>query len=149
MEATIRKNPQWTKHLARYINASMGEPFAWGANDCTTFAIGAIEAMAQRSVVKPKLAYKTELAALRFAKRYDLKTGMETHLGAYRVGKNFQTDGDIVIVPGPEIKPGKRFYCAHVIFGKFAYGPVRYGRVAALSLDAILARPDAVVMRFD
>lgn len=37
--------PDWPERLAEYIDRKRRQPFAWGANDCATFAAGAVSAI--------------------------------------------------------------------------------------------------------
>lgn len=39
------RRPDWPSRLAAYIEATQGEPFAWGVNDCCLWACGGVAAM--------------------------------------------------------------------------------------------------------
>lgn len=41
----LRRLPRWPDLLAAYIESRRAMPFAWGGNDCFTFALGAVEAI--------------------------------------------------------------------------------------------------------
>lgn len=41
----IRRKENWPSLLAAYLHARRSMPFAWGSNDCCTFASSAVEAM--------------------------------------------------------------------------------------------------------
>jgi hypothetical protein len=40
-----RRLTGWPERLAEYVAARVSMPFAWGSNDCITFAAGAVEAI--------------------------------------------------------------------------------------------------------
>lgn len=42
---TARRLPNWPTRLDSYVCAMRDEPFAWGSNDCVSFAAGAVEAI--------------------------------------------------------------------------------------------------------
>lgn len=39
----LKRLPNWPELLARYVESKANEPFVWGANDCCSFAINAVE----------------------------------------------------------------------------------------------------------
>ncbi len=45
MRHESRRLPDWPTRLDRYVCAMRDVPFAWGVNDCVSFAAGAVEAM--------------------------------------------------------------------------------------------------------
>ena len=45
------RNEDWPERLHEYIESRRDMPFAWGTNDCVTFAAGAILAMTGRDLI--------------------------------------------------------------------------------------------------
>lgn len=42
---TVQRLPDWPERLAAFIEQRRHRPFAWGDNDCASFAAGAVAAM--------------------------------------------------------------------------------------------------------
>ncbi len=55
----------WERHLLDFIASRRAEPFAWGANDCCTFANGAALAVTGENVMEGVRPYSTALGAAR------------------------------------------------------------------------------------
>lgn len=84
--------------MPEYIAARLKTPFAWGTNDCITFAIGWAEIASGRRYL-PKILWKTELGAARIIKkRGGLVAALDAHFK--RTHPNYAKDGDLAICAG-------------------------------------------------
>lgn len=45
---TLQRHPDWPERLAAFVESRRHVPFAWGSNDCATFAADAVLAMTGR-----------------------------------------------------------------------------------------------------
>jgi hypothetical protein len=62
----MTRHPDWPQRLAAYLQAARPLPFAWVANDCCTFAAGAVLTMTGTDPMAPhRHKYKTQRGAAR------------------------------------------------------------------------------------
>jgi hypothetical protein len=54
----MQRLPDWPARLAAHIEAHRALPFAWGTNDCATFAAGAVRAITGQDLL-PRLVWPT------------------------------------------------------------------------------------------
>jgi hypothetical protein len=59
----------WPERLVEYIDSRANMPFAWGPNDCCTFAAGAVAAMTGEDH-RLAFGHKTEIGAARSLKKH-------------------------------------------------------------------------------
>ncbi|MNX99726.1 hypothetical protein D3C86_1321920 [compost metagenome] len=72
----------WQDRFAAYTNSRAAMPFAWGSNDCCTFAAGAVEALTSVNPMAEVASYNSEIAAARLILRAgDLRTLASQFLG--------------------------------------------------------------------
>lgn len=90
--------PDWQLRLAEFGQARASMPFAWGTNDCCTFAADAVSAMAGRDLRKDFPAYDGALGAARAIEEGGgLQRLAEQLLGASESPKMAGV-GDVVLV---------------------------------------------------
>lgn len=70
------KTDGWEKRLNEFLD-SVG-PFEWGSNDCSMFAVRAVEVMTGIDHGKPYRGYKTALGAHRRLEKYGGVEGIAT-----------------------------------------------------------------------
>lgn len=89
--------------LARYLAARQALPFAWGreANDCVSFALGAVEAQTGRRLRSRLPNWSTQTGARRvLARRGGLEAAVSSVLEA--IPPAFAARGDIALVRHPQ-----------------------------------------------
>lgn len=59
---TMRRLPHWPDRLDAYVESRRLMPFDWGANDCVTFAAGAVAAITGVTVLTPTWTTAMEAA---------------------------------------------------------------------------------------
>ncbi|MBB3639790.1 DUF6950 family protein [Variovorax atrisoli] len=57
--------PNWQERFSDFGKARASMPFAWGSNDCCTFAAAAVEAITGKNPMSSVASYTTEIAAMR------------------------------------------------------------------------------------
>jgi hypothetical protein len=50
---TLQRHPDWPERLAAFVESRRHVPFAWGSNDCATFAADALVAMTGADPIGP------------------------------------------------------------------------------------------------
>lgn len=58
----MRRREDWPERLADYLDAGRDAPFAWGENDCATFAAGAIAAITDTQIEVPRVESAADYA---------------------------------------------------------------------------------------
>lgn len=91
------RRPDWPTVLARFIEARRRQPFAWGANDCCTFAADAVVAMTGVDPMADLRHLDTAAAATRFLAKQSLAVLVSERLGA-SVASAFGQRGDVLLV---------------------------------------------------
>ncbi|MEL6707607.1 MAG: hypothetical protein AAFP79_04940 [Pseudomonadota bacterium] len=103
----------WDQALSEYIVGKRSEPFIWGANDCCTFAAGAVVAMTGFDpMAEYRGRYSTAIGSARALKRI----GNTTLEGAW--------DAKFTPVPIGQAERGDLAFadeCVGVIVGGFAW----------------------------
>lgn len=57
--------PDWQLRLSEFGKARASMPFAWGSNDCCSFAAAAVEAITGSNPMRSVVPYSSEIGALR------------------------------------------------------------------------------------
>jgi hypothetical protein len=84
--------------LHDYIADRLKTPFAWGTNDCVTFAVGWAEIATGRSLL-PQDRWQTELQAARIIKRHGgLVAALDAHFN--QIHPHRAKDGDLALSDG-------------------------------------------------
>lgn len=115
-----RRLPDWPERLAAYIEQRRHQPFAWGSNDCATFAAGALAAMTH---VEPHewlfVYWQGELEAAEVMRRVGgLRGGCRSVLGSPVLGRRAAMvgRGSVVCVRLPRatlgVAAGNGYWCA-------------------------------------
>lgn len=85
--------------LPAYIAARLETPFAWGSNDCVSFAIGWVEIATGHSLLPTKM-WQSELQAARIIKQQGgLFAVLEKNFTRLK-HPNYAQNGDLVLVDG-------------------------------------------------
>ncbi len=91
--------------LVRFIEESLGRPFAWGVCDCNTFALEAMDAAYGLDLAaKIRGQYGTLLTAFRFRRNSPWKTfhALLEEQGFCEIPKGLQQTGDLLICEDPK-----------------------------------------------
>lgn len=122
----------WQGRFAAYARERAAVPFAWGSNDCCTFAAGAVEALTGENPMADVGPYDSEMAAARLILRAgDLRALASQFLGA-PVPPLMAAVGDVVLL----MNEGRELL--GVCNGVNALGPGPDG-IVALEMSAALA----------
>lgn len=102
----LRRVPNWSSRLNEHVEAFRDLPFAWGTNDCVTFAATAVECVTGHRPAMPTWSNAREAARLLSA-RNGLEVCIENLELFIRLDRIRQARrGDIVLVPqaaGPAV----------------------------------------------
>lgn len=121
----------WPERLAQYLDDRRDTPFAWRANDCASFASGAV--FAQRGEWPIELDYADEFGALRFARDGGgIRAIADATLGA-SIHPAYAQRGDIVLC----VLDGRE--TLGVCVGHEVAGPSRDGMVTVPIETAVAA----------
>ena len=126
------RRPDWQQRLSDFGKARASMPFSWGANDCCSFAAGAVEAITGRNPMARAEPYASEIGAAKIiARAGGLKTLASQYLGR-PVSPLMAAVGDVVLVTNE----GREMLA--ICNGVNAMAPGERGMVA-LGMDAALA----------
>lgn len=85
--------------LAEYITANLDKPFAWGVNDCTTFAAGWVRHATGRDYLADLPTWTNAKQALHLIKKLGgLERAVDERLT--RIEPNIAKDGDLALRDG-------------------------------------------------
>ena len=123
--------PDWPERLARYIDSRAAEPFAWGENDCASFASAWVEQMRGETIGLPPHGTAAS-AAQSLRARGGLEAAASDVLGV-PIDAMLAQRGDIAMVriAGRE--------SLSVVVGEYAAGPGPNGVVLVPMADAVVA----------
>lgn len=65
----LQRLPDWPRRLDAFIRERRSQPFAWGVNDCCTFAEGAVRAQTGVALLAGLARPATRFGAARFLRR--------------------------------------------------------------------------------
>lgn len=89
------RNQDWPEALAAYVDSRRDVPFAWGENDCCSWAAGALEAMTGERPPMPE--YADERAAARLLREESLRSRVDELYGP-EIAPSFAQRGDLVLM---------------------------------------------------
>lgn len=112
------RHQDWAERLDAYIDTRRDMPFAWGTNDCTVFAAGAIAAMTDDNPDLP--GYETVEEAARLLREQSLRSRVN-ELYAPEIYPSFAQRGDLVLTD----MDGRETVC--VCLGDYLAGPGDHG----------------------
>jgi len=106
-EVKPRRHADWPQRLALYLQGREKSPFAWGANDCCTFAADAVIAMTGKDAMRAlRGRYTSERGAARLIKQAGgLEPLVSRYLGEPLARIAMAGRGDVVLMPNPERGP--------------------------------------------
>lgn len=131
MPIPLRRVSGWERHFAAYLKAHRHTPYAWGVNDCVTFACGLVAAMTGTTLLQP--TWTDEATALRaLVPLGGLEAAATSVLGAPVSGWKHAHRGDVVLVE-QDGRPALMICTGHTLCG-----PNHAGGLAHLKLSAAL-----------
>lgn len=126
--------PDWQLRLEAFLAQRRAQPFAWGINDCCTFAADAVQAITGQDPAPAGLrAHRTEKQALRALRRHGGVVGIATDAMGPPAPVSLACVGDVVVVPAGV---GDR-HCLAIVNGTVALMPSSRG-LFAVGLDRAL-----------
>ena len=126
------RHPDWQRRFAAFGRARAAMPFAWGANDCCTFAAAAVEALTGEDPMSTIPPYDGAMEAGRMVEEGGgLKPLADSFLGA-SVTPSMAAVGDIVLV----VNAGRQMLA--VCNGTNVLAPGETG-VAVLGMETAIA----------
>jgi hypothetical protein len=124
--------PDWQQRFAEFGRTRITMPFAWGSNDCCTFAAAAVEALTGANPMESVPAYDNPLEAARLIEDGGGLEQLAVSLLGAPVPPVMAAVGDIVLVINVERE------MLGVCNGTNVLAPGKNG-VAVLGMDAALA----------
>lgn len=118
----------WPEALAAYFDARRNVPFAWGTNDCSSFAAGAIEAMTGEAPPLPE--YEGAAGAARELAVQPLRERVEELFGP-EILPAFARRGDLILM---------------LLEGRETLGVCDQDRIACAGTDGILLAPRSIAV---
>jgi len=109
--------------LPEYIAARLKVPFAWGDNDCVTFAIGWVQIATGKEYITEKWTNEKEAAQM-IKKLGGIESQFDLHLN--RINPNFAKDGDVALVDDT----------AYLFSGVHIVGPGKDGLIFKTRMEA-------------
>lgn len=94
----MHRLPGWPELLAAYIDQRSAMPFAWGSNDCCTFAADGVQAITGLDPMADLRGYGGALQAQRILRNGGLMALVSDRLG-WQLPPQFAHRGDVVLVP--------------------------------------------------
>ncbi|MCZ8339624.1 MAG: hypothetical protein O9345_15980 [Burkholderiaceae bacterium] len=93
----MKRREDWAEALAGYLDERRDVPFAWGENDCASFAAGAVQAMTGESLQIPQV--ESAAAYLHFLRDHGpLDAIVDDTLGERLPSPAFAQRGDVVLL---------------------------------------------------
>lgn len=93
----MKRREDWAERLHDYLDERRDVPFAWGTNDCASFAAGAVQAMTGESLQIPQV--ESAAAYLHFLRDYGpLDAIVDDTLGERLPSPAFAQRGDVVLL---------------------------------------------------
>ena len=93
----MKKHQDWQLRFEAFIKERQNLPFAWGANDCTTFAADCVEALTGVKHLPDLRDYASELQAARLLKKHGGVVGIATAAMGQPVNVLQANVGDVVL----------------------------------------------------
>jgi hypothetical protein len=97
----MKRFADWEDRLSTYLDGLRGKPFAWGKNDCATFAAGAVQAMTGEDVIpEVRGRYTTARGSVRTLRKHAAGTLAATVTAKFGEPVDHAQRGDIVMHDG-------------------------------------------------
>lgn len=93
----MKRREDWAEQLAQYLDDRRDAAFAWGVQDCATFAAGAVRAMTGQTLDIPRVESADAYARL-VREHGPLADQVAELLGAPLPSPAFAQRGDVVLV---------------------------------------------------
>jgi hypothetical protein len=94
----LMRLPDWQKRFAEFGQARASMPFAWGSNDCCTFAAAAVEALTGANPMVSVPGYDSARAAARLIEAGGGLTALASSLLGEPVAPPMAGIGDVVLL---------------------------------------------------
>lgn len=95
----MQRQPGWEQRLRALVDTRRSTPFAWGAQDCCSFALDALAACRGHRPALP--GWRTERGAVRVLRRLGGMAGAADALAGPRIAPALAQRGDVVLVSQP------------------------------------------------
>lgn len=122
----------WQQRLEAFVRERRATPFAWGRNDCCSFAADAVQVQTGAAVLPHLRGYSTARAALRTVAQHGGLRALACAALGPEISPAFAGVGDVVLV-----RAGKREVLT-VCNGAVALGPGSSG-IEAIGMEAAVA----------
>lgn len=130
------KLPEWPERLAAVVDERRRELFAWGTNDCATFAADCVLAMTERDPLGAvRGSYDDEEGALAEIGADGLEARITATLGP-PVARTLLGRGDLALIAGTQ-----------TVDGRVGLGVVLLNRIAMPGPSALLFLPRSYALR--
>lgn len=96
------RRTDWQERLAAFVRQREHMPFAWGANDCCSFAASAVEAVTGANPMAAVEPYADEFGAMRRVTRAGGMADLVTQFLGTPVSPLMAAVGDVVLVENAE-----------------------------------------------
>ncbi len=126
------RRPDWQQRLSKYLEVRECVPFAWGSNDCCTFAAGAVEAMTGVDHLTTFGPYKSANAARILIRSYGGLDALASAALGPSVGPQMAAVGDIVLL----VNEGRKMLA--LCNGTSVMAPGKHG-IAVTGIEAAIA----------
>ena len=101
----MRRTPNWDVALVEYASVMQGRPFKYGSTDCGTLVRDALRVMYGKDMLRGMGSYRTLKAARKVSRSVgSVPDYLKDRLGCERIRRNFVQAGDIVVLPGEDMR---------------------------------------------
>ena len=129
----MNRLPDWQLRLDGFVRARAHQPFAWGSNDCATFAADCVEALTGARLLPELRSYATALQAMRLIEERGGLRGVATEALGEPIRPAFAAIGDVVLVSSAAGGEALGICNGSVVLGPGADGMEVIGMDAAIA----------------
>jgi hypothetical protein len=127
----LTRRIDWQQRLTALVIERLALPFAWGSNDCVTFAAEAVYLMTDQDPMESwRGQWSNAHQALRVLQQLGGLACAVNAAGLQEVGPRMAQRGDLVLLPAPGRRGAVR-YALGVCLGERVAGPGLLGLVMA------------------
>jgi hypothetical protein len=138
MSVALQRLPDWPERLVAFFAEREEAPFAWGTNDCITFAAAVVHAITGRQLLEGLQPWNDEgSAAQRLAEAQGMVAAIRSRLGPPLPTPRLAQRGDVLLVRAQ--REGKRVRFVAVCDADRWAGPHRGGLGRGAMAQACMA----------